>query len=143
MTKTILDTFDRLNPASKNIPSEKIKIDMNRWGPNSTKIGSVLPRKKHDHPNSKKRPKLIFRIYPNFVVLTQKLQIPVNFYHYFMKTLPLQTILHRPLYDSLVPGDPSSLCAYKIIQQNRIKQIFWFFFFLLRVIPVLRILIKK
>ena len=70
MTKTFLDTSDQLNPASKNIPSEKIKIDMNRRGPNSTKIGSTLPRKKHDQPNLKKRPKIIFRIYPNFVVLT-------------------------------------------------------------------------
>ena len=66
MMKKFLDTFDRLNPASKNIPSEKIKIDMNRRGPNSTKIRSTLPRKKKGPTKSQKTPKNYFSHVPKF-----------------------------------------------------------------------------
>ena len=67
----------------------------------------------------------MFRMYPHIVVLIQKLQTQVFFSIISKRNYPPQMILRRLLKAPLVPGDPSSLCADKIIQQNRIKQIFF------------------
>ena len=38
-------------------------------GPIINKLGNNLPQKQHDQPKFKKRPKYVFRMYPNIVVL--------------------------------------------------------------------------
>ena len=103
---------------------------------NHQKIRKRPATKKTRPLKIQKRPKFIFRMYQNTVVPIQILQIQVHFFRYFKKKLPLQTIIRRLLNVPLVLGDPSSLCAYKLIQQNRIKQIFWLFFVQLNTIKM-------